>query len=171
MIALALALACPRPTPPASTPGEVGAVAGPTPAGVVEGGRFRDHERGFQIVVPEGWMAEIGSAGDDERLRLKHVATGAALRVAVYIEAGVTRRARPDCHWGFEEEDVPSPLRLDQPVAVASCAPFEVGAPRVMGWYVERPPMAYHLELSLPAGYLARGQDAGAEALAGFTLE
>ena len=165
---LALLAGCPRPAPP---PPEAEAEAPESPpCGQLRDGRYTDGERGFSIAVPEDWLITPCRGGGDQRLTMSQGLTGVRLSVAVYAEDHITPRDREGCQWTFRDTGHYSALDAPE-VTVAGCTPREPTEPRVQGWYTLRAPWAYHLELTLPDGYLGPSLAEGEVLIRSFRLE
>ena len=170
---LALLAGCPRPAaapPPQAEAEREEAVVEPPPCGQLRDGRYTDAGRGFSIEVPEDWLITPCRGDADQRLTMSQGLTGVSLSVAVYAEDHIAPRERAGCLWTFQDTGHYSALAAPE-VTVAGCTPWEPTAPRVRGWYTLRGPWAYHLELTLPDGYLGPSLAEGEALIRSFRLE
>ncbi len=137
------------------------------PAGVVTDGVYTD-SKGFSVHVREGWVATPGADYEQRRLTMDHVPTGGRLEFFVYPEGGIWPRERTGCHWTFEDRGPYGVPPVGGDVTVATCTPRAAaagGAERVLGWYVLHEGLAWHLEASMPVGYLAPSRLAAEDVL------
>ena len=79
---LALLLGCPAQVPTSKVPvadGAIQAETGPL-AGEVSDGRFRDQRYGWELPIPEGWMARPGPDAGLMRVAVQRVASDVSPR-------------------------------------------------------------------------------------------
>ncbi|MCB9758704.1 MAG: hypothetical protein H6739_02595 [Alphaproteobacteria bacterium] len=171
-LAVALVLAACRPPAPPPTSGVAEALPAapepPRPSGMVSDGRFLDLRTGLVVPVEDGWTVTAGEDQRPLRVRFEDAATGTAVEVWAYEESEIRVRPRAGCDWLFQDEGPYRSLRVAEPLTVATCRPEDPRDPVVMGTYVVRAGYAWHVEVLLPEGAMARGTERAEALLAGM---
>ncbi|MFZ5482207.1 MAG: hypothetical protein ACOZNI_35930 [Myxococcota bacterium] len=171
MILLGL-LGCPKPPeapPPAleATPREAPAPVVPT--GKLEGRTWVD-ARGFTLEAPDGWTVQAGNEPGALRVALVDPETHVRVEVWAFTEGPLRPRPREGCAWTFEDRARYRAVKVTGDVLAATCTPDVPGGPRVLGYYVAREGVAWHLEAVVPAGELHDGKQAADGVFGTFRL-
>ncbi len=139
-------------------------------AGVVQGGRFRDQQQHWELVIPEGWIARPGSESSPLRVTLEQVGTGTHLEVWTYSGTDLTPRRRERCNWTFVDEGHFAVLPQElNPIQTATCVPEEPRSDRLFAYMVAVRGRSHHFEIHVPTDALVEGKSAGEAVIQGMS--
>ncbi len=131
-------------------------------AGEVRDGRFRDRQHGWELPIPEGWVAHPGPDAGLMRVALEKVATQVRVEVWVFPGGGdLSARRREGCLWTFQEVGHFTALELDGPVHTATCVPEDPDGPRIYATIARRGGQILQVEVHAPADLLVAAKEEG----------
>lgn len=165
-----LACATCRPPEPAS-PTERRRAARPPrqvltePAGEIRGGRFIDAGRPFSLAVPPGWEALPGTREGRLRLGLRHLESGARVRIYASAPGPLDPVPRRGCTWTFEADGRFRALPDAGEVRVATCTPDDPEGDHIFAYLLIRSGWLWQLEVHAPSEGMVQAKDAGDQVL------
>jgi len=160
----ALILGCPRtaPLPEAQGLSSVVEASAEALAGEVREGRFRDRRHGWELPIPEGWVAYPGPEAGLMRVAVEKVAT--AVRVEVWVFSGggdLSARRREGCFWSYEDQGHFTALEGAGPIHTATCIPDDPAGPRIYASITRRAGQILQVEVHAPADRLVAAKEEG----------
>lgn len=163
-LGLLLVTACaPKPGVPVGP--EVVDEAGPPQvplAGEVVQGRFRDARHGWELPIPEGWIAQPGPESGLMRVAVERVASDVRVEVWVFPGGGdLSARHREDCFWSYQEQGHFTALESDGPVYAATCVPTDPQGKRIFATITRRHGHILQVEVHVPPDRLVAAKEAG----------
>jgi len=164
VMAVLLALSCSARGPGATDPGEN---ASPlfevqNPAGEVIEGRFRDRRYGWELPIPDGWIAMSGPDAGLMRVSVQKV--DADVRVEIWVFPGgvdLAAQRREGCIWTYQDEGHFTALDGDGLTHTATCVPDDPSRHRIYASIVRRGGQIVQVEVHAPVDALVSGKEAG----------
>ena len=140
---------------------EVGPVQAPL-AGEVVQGRFRDSRHGWELPIPEGWVAQAGPESGLMRVAVERVASDIRVEVWVFPGGGdLSARHREGCFWSYQEQGHFTALESDGPVHTATCVPTDPSGKRIFATIPRRHGQILQVEVHAPPNRLVAAKEAG----------
>jgi hypothetical protein len=137
------------------------------PAGVVADGRFSDQRDGWEVAIPEGWVAHPGPAGGPLRVVAELVGTGTRVEIWTYTGLDLTPRRREQCNWTYIDAGHFSAVHA-RSVQTATCVPNDPRDERMFAYILGVDGRTFQLEVHVPTDDLVGGKAAGEAFLRGL---
>jgi hypothetical protein len=131
-------------------------------AGKIRDGVFRDEKHGWELSIPEGWVAYPGPRGGLMRVAVDRVASDVRVEVWVFPgTADLSARQREGCFWSYQSEGHFTALLGGGPVYTATCVPDDPARPRIFATITRREGKTLQVEVHAPAEMLVEAKRAG----------
>jgi hypothetical protein len=137
------------------------------PAGSVVDGRFHDDRDGWEVAIPEGWVARPGPADGPLRVVAELVGTGTRVEIWSYSGSDLSPRRRGQCIWTYIDAGHFSAVPA-QSVQTATCVPNDPRDDRMFAYILGVDGRTFQLEVHVPTDDLVGGKAAGEAFLRGL---
>ncbi len=132
------------------------------PAGELQDGRFKDRRYGWELPIPEGWVATAGPDAGLMRVSLAKVATEVRVEVWVFPGGGdLSARQREGCMWSYQDQGHFTALEGAGAVHTATCVPLDPTGPRIYATITRRAGQILQVEVHAPADGLVAAKEEG----------
>jgi hypothetical protein len=133
-----------------------------TLAGEVSEGRFRDGRHGWELPIPEGWVARPGPEAGLMRVAMERVASDVRVEIWVFPGGGdLTARYREGCFWSYQDKGHFTALEGDGEVHTATCIPDDPAGHRIFATITRRGGQILQVEVHAPPDRLVAAKEVG----------
>jgi hypothetical protein len=131
-------------------------------AGEVISGRFRDRRHGWELPIPEGWVARPGPADGLMRVAMERVASDVRVEIWVFPGGGdLTARHREGCFWSYQDVGHFTALEGGGDVHTATCIPDDPAGHRIFATITRREGQILQVEVHAPPDRLVAAKEIG----------